>query len=93
MSLTKLELQIIMTPHSVNWTNQQTDPNLIHTCGGERKEGTTLDLYEPVKLLFSPDHAFNQGMGTPGQSEADETDFSQIRAKSTDLGIWICSII
>ena len=62
-------------------------------CGGERKEGATLDLHDLVKLLFIPDHAFNQGMGTLGQSEADETDFSQIGAKSTDLGIWICSII
>ena len=50
-------------------------------------------MHERVKLLFSRDHAFSQGMGTLGQFEADETDFSQIGAKSTDLGIWICSII
>ena len=62
-------------------------------CGGERKEGATLDLHEPVKLLFNPHHAFSQRVGTPGQSEANETDFNQIGEKTTDLGIWICSII
>ena len=82
-----------MTPHSVNWTNQQTTPSLIHTCGGERKEGATLDLHEPVQLLFNPNHAFSQGMTNPDQYEADETDLSQIQAKSTDLKFWICSII
>ena len=77
----------------MNWTNQQTTPSLIHKCGGEKKEGTTLDLHEPVKLLFSPHHAFSQGVGTPGQTKANETDFSQNETKSTDLGIWIYSII
>ena len=62
-------------------------------CGGEKKEGATLDLPEPVKLLFIPHHAFSQGVGTPGQTEANETDFGQNGANSTDLGIWICSII
>ena len=38
-------------------------------------------------------HAFSQRMTTLSQSEADETDFNQIGVKSTDLGIWICSII
>ena len=56
-------------------------------------EGATLDLHEPVKLLFSPHHAFSQGVGNLGQSEANETDFSQNIAKSTDLGSWICYII
>ena len=82
-----------MTPHSVNWTNQQTTPNLIHKCVGEKKEGTTLDLHEPVKLLFIPYHAFSQGVGTLGQTEANEIEFSQNIEKSTDLGICICSII
>ena len=38
-------------------------------------------------------HAFSQGMGTPSKSEGDETDFSQIGANPTDLGIFIFSII
>ena len=46
-------------------------------CGGEKKEGATLDMHEPVKLLFIPHHAFSQGVGIAGQTEANEIDFSQ----------------
>ena len=52
-----------------------------------------LDLHEPVKLLFTLDPCLQLSMTTLGQYEVDETDFNQIGAKSTNLGIWIFSII
>ena len=58
---------------------------MIHTCGGERKRAQPSNLREPVELLIS---AFSQGMINLSQSEADETDFNQIEANPTNLGIW-----
>ena len=60
----------------------------------ERERGRMPQTY--VSQLSSSSaliNAFSQGMTTLGQSEANETDFNQIEAKSTDLGSWICSII
>ena len=55
LSLTRQELKIVVTPHSVNWTTHQTTPKLIHTCGGERKRAQPSGMCELAKLLFIPD--------------------------------------
>ena len=56
-------------------------------CGGERREGKNLALHVLVSSSSVLVHVFNQGMVISSQFEANETDFSQNGAKSTDLGI------
>ena len=56
-------------------------------CGWERREGATLALHVLVSSSSVLVHAFSQGMVISSQSEANEIDFNQNEAKSTDLGI------
>ena len=67
----------------------QIDPHAEEREGGRNPQTWVSQLSSSSALI----NAFSQGMTTPSQSEADETDFNQIGAKSTDLGTWICSII
>ena len=103
------ELDLTLTESSLSLTNNQSvdqtdtsigelkhQPNHIHMSPhvwrrerGRKSQGCMLWCTPSSSQINS----FNQGMVISSQSNADETNFSQIGANPTDLGFGVFSII